>query len=106
MIPEVYVTDLVNQRVQVFDLNGVYKRKWGSKGSGNGYFNYPWGISIYKSEVFVSDRFNYRIQVFDLNGVYKRKWGSYGSGDLQFKDPSEVFIPRGKIDHLPIIGVG
>ena len=96
---EVFVTDSVNHRVQVFDLNGAFLRKWGSYGTGDGQFKNPRGIYIYDGEVFVTETTNNRIQVFDLNGVFIRKWGSHGTGDGQFVGPycvqifnDEVFV--------------
>jgi DNA-binding beta-propeller fold protein YncE len=38
---EVYVTDLGNNRVQVFDRDGRFRRKWGSAGAGDRQFNTP-----------------------------------------------------------------
>ena len=42
----VYVAETINHRVQVFDSNGRFLRKWGSEGSGDGQFNRPTGIAI------------------------------------------------------------
>ena len=42
----VYVAETINHRVQVFDSNGRFLRKWGSEGSGGGQFNRPTGIAI------------------------------------------------------------
>jgi tripartite motif-containing protein 71 len=96
---EVYVVDASNRRIQVFDLNGNFRRKWGSYGSDDGQFDFPAGIDVYNNEIYVVDTNNYRIQVFDLNGNFKRKWGSYGTGDGQFISPygidvynSEVYV--------------
>ena len=38
---EVLVCDMDNQRVQVFGLDGTYKRQWGTEGVGQGQFNVP-----------------------------------------------------------------
>src|SRR6266851_5649141 len=69
---EVYVVDYNDQnfptslgdRVQVFDRNGTFLRKFGSFGSGDGQFNGPFGVAVEGSKVFVVDRFNNRVQVF------------------------------------------
>ena len=39
-----YVTDMKNSRVQVFDKDFNFKRQWGSFGNGSGQFfsAYPW----------------------------------------------------------------
>ena len=84
---DVYVCDCGNNRVQVFDSQGGYLRKWDTEGDGNGQFNSPISISISFSseEVYVCDANNNRIQVFDAQGRYLRKWGRKGDGDGQFK---------------------
>ena len=59
---EVFVTDYDNHRVQVFGLDGSYKRQWGGEGDGAGQFNYPDGIAVSEGELFVASK--HRIQVF------------------------------------------
>ena len=47
--------------------NGFYAfiTKWGTQGSGDGQFVYPFGIAVHSSgRVYVADDHNYRIQVF------------------------------------------
>ena len=67
-----YVTDSNNHRVQKFDPNGVFVGAWGSQGSGDGQFNFPKGISVYRLSgasvgyVFVVDSGNNRIQKFKV----------------------------------------
>ena len=59
---EVLVTDINNHRVQVFGLDGSYKRQWGGEGDEAGQFIYPDGIAISEGEVFVTSE--NRVQVF------------------------------------------
>ena len=42
----IYVSESLNHRVQVFDSNGVFLRKFGSNGSGDGQFNAAIGITL------------------------------------------------------------
>ena len=85
----VYVAETINHRVQVFDSNGRFLRKWGSEGSGDGQFNRPMGIAIDRAgNVYVADRNKHRVQVFDSTGQFLRKWGSEGSGNGQFDAPN------------------
>jgi hypothetical protein len=43
------VSELNNNRIQVFDSSGTFIRKWGSNGSDGGQFSYPSaGVSIDK----------------------------------------------------------
>ena len=48
---------------------GTFIRAWGSKGTANGQFNFPWGIAVDSSgSVFVADTYNNRIQKFAATG--------------------------------------
>ena len=89
----VIVADTDNHRIQVFNSNGVFLRKWGSQGSGDGQFIWPGGVAVDASgNVIVADSGNNRIQVFDSSGVFLRKCGSQGSEDGQFNSPSGVTV--------------
>jgi DNA-binding beta-propeller fold protein YncE len=68
----VYVTDADKDCVVVFDRSGQVLRMFGSSGTGNGQFNYPYGIAIHHDEVYVADKGNYRVEVFSLIGEYMR----------------------------------
>src|SRR5689334_3509014 len=69
-------------------LAQVYLLQWGSRGSGNGQFDNPFGLATDASgNVYVCDVNNGRVQVFTNNGVYVRQWGSKGSAAGQFETP-------------------
>ena len=86
----VYVLDMGNDRIQVFDLEGRFLRKWGTQGMGDGEFDNPRGLAFGPNgNLHVADRSNHRIQVFDLEGRFLRKWGTRGTGD------GELRFPRG-----------
>ncbi|KKQ77402.1 MAG: PKD domain containing protein, partial [Candidatus Daviesbacteria bacterium GW2011_GWF2_38_6] len=56
---KIFVTDMSNDRVQVFDTSGNYLSQWGSSGAGNGQFNGPIGIVVSPTgRVYVSDSNN------------------------------------------------
>ncbi len=81
----VYVADALNNRIQKFDSNGNFVRKWGSSGSGNGLFNFPSRLCVDSANnVYVVDSGNYRVQKFDSNGTYVSQFGGYGTGNGQF----------------------
>lgn len=96
---EVYVSDFNNHRIQVFDKQGRFLRKWGSEGSGDGQFQRPYGMCLRKygqkgdAEVYVCDRDNHRIQVFDKDGNFLRKWGNDDSDELFPDDDGELDAP-------------
>ncbi|HJT49034.1 MAG TPA: Ig-like domain-containing protein [Nitrososphaeraceae archaeon] len=109
---DVYVTDVSNNRIQVFSDNGTFIRAWGSYcdlntgkkctdpdgpsgplSLGDGQFNYPQGIAIdSKGNVYVADSGNNRIQVFSDNGTFIRAWGSTGAGHGEFRHPEGIGI--------------
>lgn len=60
------VCDIVNQRFQVFKLNGEFVAKFGTRGSKLGKFKNPCGIAVLSDgRIVVSDAYNHRIQVFE-----------------------------------------
>jgi hypothetical protein len=78
------VADTFNHRIQKFNLDGTWLQSWGTNGSANGQFNYPYGIAVDTSgNVYVADSYNYRIQKFDENGEWLATWGTKGNGDGQ-----------------------
>jgi DNA-binding beta-propeller fold protein YncE len=91
-VGDVYVTDLNNQRrIQKFTSTGTYLTQWGSPGSGDGQFNFPYGVATdADGNVYVADTFNHRIQKFTNTGTYLCEWGSPGSDDGQFDGPFAV----------------
>ena len=59
------MSDYWNDRIQVFDPQGRFLRKWGIRGSGDGEFSQPQGLAIdSEGDVYVSDQGNHRILVF------------------------------------------
>ncbi|MFX0210840.1 MAG: 6-bladed beta-propeller, partial [Candidatus Hodarchaeota archaeon] len=89
----VYVADTYNHRIQVFDANGNFIRKWGSNGTADGQFIRPHGIKIDSNGlIYVTDYWNHRIQVFDANGNFITKWGSEGLEDGQFSYPPRIEV--------------
>jgi len=89
----IYVVDIYNHQIQVFDNAGNFTCKWGGEGSGDGQFNTPHGIAVDGSgNIYVADTNNHRIQVFDNAGNFTCKWGSEGSGDGQFNNPFGIAV--------------
>jgi hypothetical protein len=89
----VLVTEVGNHRVSQFALDGTFVGIFagtGEKGSSDGEFDIPRGITVLGSsgEVAVADRNNHRVQIFDSEGNYKRQFGTEGKEDSQFYMPS------------------
>ena len=65
------MADLKNNRIQVFDNQGKFLRKWGETGSGNGQFKAPAGIGVDKFDnIYVTEIGNDQLQVFDSSGKF------------------------------------
>ena len=73
----IYVSDLGNNRVQVFDSNGRYLYKFEDK------MNNPDSIAISENRVFVSQYDSNCVSVHDLNGTLITLFGSIGESLLQ-----------------------
>jgi DNA-binding beta-propeller fold protein YncE len=81
--------------VKVFDRQGNFLFKFGSRGNGDGQFKYrPTGIAIGNNAVYVTDIRTDRVQKFDLSGNFLLKWGTEGSGDGQFRNPWGIAVDK------------
>ncbi|QKJ31909.1 hypothetical protein HQ865_19780 [Mucilaginibacter mali] len=79
-----YVSDgYGNSRVVKFSSAGKYLLQWGTKGSSNGQFNIPHGITLDGAgNVYVADRENNRIEVFGPNGKFLKQIANKGFGRI------------------------
>ncbi|KAI6660280.1 Tripartite motif-containing protein 3 isoform X2 [Oopsacas minuta] len=61
----------------IFDLKGNFIKQIGTRGSGKGQFNSPYGIaiSIDNGDIYVCDHSNNRIQIFSQDYSYKSQFG-------------------------------
>lgn len=67
------IADRYNHRIQVLDPSGRFLRAFGSQGTADGKFNYPWGVTTDAlGFIYVSDKENHRVQVWlDANILYE-----------------------------------
>eukprot|EP00731_Ephydatia_muelleri_P007887 Em0004g225a len=78
--------------IYVFDQTGQLKNTIGSRGSGDGQFSYPCGVSIKGDVLYVADSGNHRVQKLTSSGKFLHKFGQQGSGQGQFDWPDGVII--------------
>jgi sugar lactone lactonase YvrE len=65
----VYVTDTLNNRVEIFDAEGNFISQFGKAGDGPGYFARPKGIAVDgDGHIWVADAMQDRLQVFNREG--------------------------------------
>jgi outer membrane protein assembly factor BamB len=92
----VYVTDTLNDRVEIFDADGSFISTFGKAGDGPGYFARPKGIAVDgDGHIWVADEMQDRLQVFNKEGQLLTYIGQ-GHGELpgQFKALVGVAIDK------------
>jgi DNA-binding beta-propeller fold protein YncE len=82
----VYVTDTMNDRVEIFDADGNFISTFGQNGDGPGYFARPKGIAVdCDGHIWVADAMQDRVQVFSRQGELLAYLGGHGNYPGQFK---------------------
>jgi DNA-binding beta-propeller fold protein YncE len=92
----VYVTDTLNNRVEIFDADGTFISAFGKNGDGPGFFARPKGIAVDgDGHIWVADEVTDRLQVFNREGQLLTYIGQ-GHGNLpgQFKALVGVAIDK------------
>ena len=81
-----YVTDTLNDRVEIFDADGHFVSEFGRPGDGPGTFARPKGIAIdCDGHIWVTDEVQSRVQVFDQQGRLLLYLGQAGWYPGQFQ---------------------
>ena len=96
---EIAVTEVGNNRVQIFSSDGTYLRSFGWKGNKHGELHYPAGIALDENNnTIVVDNVNHRVQLFSEQGEYLSQFGSKGNLDQQLRNPLGLCVDNdGKI---------
>jgi DNA-binding beta-propeller fold protein YncE len=83
----IYVTDTLNSRVEIFDADGNFLSTFGKPGDGPGYFFRPKGIAIDSDgHIWVADQYQDRVQVYNREGQLLTYIGdTHANGPGQFK---------------------
>src|SRR4051794_7143144 len=92
----VYVSDTMNNRVEIFDADGNFISELGKHGDGPGYLSRPKGIAVdADGHIWVADQMEDRLQVFNREGQLLTFVGT-GHGELpgQFKTLVGVAIDK------------
>lgn len=89
---EVFVSDSRHGRIQVFDLDGNFKRMFGKPGKAPGELGRPMHLAIHDDRLYVAEHFNDRIQVFKFDGTHEKFIGRAGNGPAEFDAPGGVAV--------------
>jgi DNA-binding beta-propeller fold protein YncE len=90
-----YVTDTLNNRVEIFDADGKFVHTFGKAGDGPGYFARPKGIAVDSDgHVWVADAMQDRVQVFTPEGKLLIWMGGHGLLPGQFRALAGLAIDK------------
>lgn len=92
---EVYVTDTLNNRVEIFDADGKFVSMFGKSGDGPAYFARPKGIAVdADGHVWVVDAMQDKIKVFNRDGQLLICFGDHGGFPGQFQVAYGIAIDK------------
>jgi len=90
-----FVTDTLNDRVEVFDADGQFIREFGKNGDGPGNFARPKGIAVdCDGHVWVADAMLNRVQVFTPEGQLRLAFGTFGILPGEFQALAGITIDK------------
>jgi len=88
-----FVADSQRHTVVKFDLAGNFLKEFGSRGSGEGQFNFPTHLAADNTGMlYVTDSMNSRIQKFTAEGEYKGAVGKLGDSPGHFGRPKGIAL--------------
>jgi DNA-binding beta-propeller fold protein YncE len=88
---KLFIVDTGQNKILVFDLNGNFISEFGSRGSGDGEFNYPVQLCA-RNSIYIVDALNFRIQMCDANGKFVGQFGGIGNNAGSFANPKSVAL--------------
>jgi len=90
-----YVTDTLNSRVQMFDPDGKYVKSFGQRGNAWGMFDKPKGVAVDSfGNVYVADSGWSNVQIFNQKGEVLLFFGGRGPIPGMLKNPTAVAIDK------------
>jgi hypothetical protein len=93
-----FISDIRNSEIYVFDLAGKHLQTIGRFGQGPGEFMMPKELALLDDKVFVRDMGNKRLQILD-------KLGKYEGGFRLFRDYYSLVVSDGYIYAVPVFYV-
>jgi len=84
---EVFVSDARNGRIQVFDMDGHFRRVFGQ-----GVLGRPMNLTIDNDAIYVADYWRDRIWIFGLDGTLRGGIGRSGHGPGELDSPGGVAV--------------
>jgi sugar lactone lactonase YvrE len=92
---DVYVSDTLNNRVQIFDADGNFISMFGKNGDGPGTLARPKGIAVDSDKhIWVADAMQQRVQVFNREGQLLIYFGEAGNWPGQFSALYDIAVDQ------------
>ena len=90
----VYVADMLNYRIEIFDADGKFIRAFGKHGDGPGYFAMPKGVAVDSDgHIWVTDTMQNRVHLFSQEGDLLMYMGAkQGAMPGTFSGLQDVYI--------------
>jgi DNA-binding beta-propeller fold protein YncE len=90
---QVYITDSLNFRIQIFTHNGTFIRSFGKNGDSPGHFARPKGVAVDSDgNIYVVDSLFDNIQIFNKMGELLMDFGKSGNAYGEFWLPTGLYI--------------
>jgi len=91
----IYVSDTMNNRIQVFDADGNFISMFGKHGDAPGTFARPKGLTFDSDgHLWVTDAYQNNVQIYDKEGHLRAFFGMPGELPGQFSVPSGILIDK------------
>ena len=89
-----YAADSRGHRILSWDIeSGKFLAAWGTRGAGDGQFNYPTNLAVDKAgRVYVTDTGNFRVAILDADGRFVRAFGDAGDAMGHFHRPKGIGV--------------
>lgn len=91
----VYVTDTLNSRVQMFDTDGKFVRQFGQRGTAHGMFDKPKGVALDSfGNVYVADSGWSNVQIFNEKAQVLLYFSGRGTAPGLLQNPTALAIDK------------
>lgn len=102
---KLYLPDVGNHRINVFDLAGKPLFDFGGPGTAPGRFNTPEAAKFSsEGKLYVTDLRNDRVQIFAADGKFLASFGKTGSGPGELKSPAGLAFDQDDNVYVTEIG--
>jgi sugar lactone lactonase YvrE len=101
---QVYVSDLYNGCISVFDDKGNFLKYFGEKDAKEKVIEAPGTVRIFDDQLYVTEIRKSKVLIFDLEGNLLKEIGEQGQKEGQFQAPNALTVD--KDDNLYVVDTG